>query len=363
MIPLFDLAVDKGEASEIKRVLASVFDSKSYILGKRLATFEKKFADFVQTREAIGVASGTDALKLSLMALGIGAGDKVMTVPFTSPFTAVGILEAGAIPVFCDINEKTFTIDLVDCEKKLDSKVRAIMPVHIFGNPCNINEIIKFAKVHKLKVIEDACQAVGAKFGEKMIGSFGDLAAFSFYPTKNLGAVGDAGMIVTNNLQTSAKLRLLRNGGQTKRFWHEYRGVNSRLDEIQAAVLEIKLKKLAENNNKREVLARRYTEKLSGLPIRFQKVIYGAKSVWHIFVILSKKRNQLKEFLSSKGIVCDIYYPYPLNRQPAFRKFGSILPVSENISKEILAVPLYPALSFENQDYIIKSIEEFFKIK
>ncbi len=360
MVPLFDLAVEKKEASEIKKELARVFDSKSYILGKRLDSFEKKFADFVGTREAIGVANGTDALKLSLMALGIGAGDKVLTVAFTSPFTAVGILEAGATPVFCDIDEKTFTIDLSDCEKKLDSKVCAIMPVHIFGNPCNMDEIIKFAKVHKLKVIEDACQAVGAKIGKKMIGSFGDMAAFSFYPTKNLGAAGDAGMIVTNNLKTSAKARILRHGGQTKRFWHEYRGVNSRLDEMQAAILEIKLEKLAENNSKREVLAQRYREKLSDLPIGFQKVIPGTKSAWHIFAILSEKRNQLKEFLSKKGIVSDIYYPYPLNRQPAFQEFGSNLPVSEKVCSEVLALPLYPGLSFESQDYIIKSIEEFF---
>src|SRR4030042_2981152 len=198
MIPLIDLALDKKLASEIKKQIIDVVDSKNYILGTKLESFEKKFAKFIGVKYAVGVGNGTDALRLSLRALGIGWGDKVLTVSLTSPFTAIAIIEEGAIPVFCDVDEATWTIDITDAKKKVDKKTKAIIPVHLFGNPCDMSSILKFAKENDLKVIEDACQAHGAKYQGKTIGSFGVTAAFSFYPTKNLGAFGDAGIITTN---------------------------------------------------------------------------------------------------------------------------------------------------------------------
>ena len=242
MIPLVDLSIDRQLLRKIRLAIDEVVDSNSFILGKRLEEFENKFAGFIGTKYACGVASGTDALRLSLRALGIGRGDKVLTVALTSPFTVIAIIEEGAIPVFCDVDEKTWTIDPVDVEKKVDKKTKAIIPVHLFGNPCDMDAILKIAKDYNLRVIEDACQAHGAKFRGKMIGSFGDAGTFSFYPTKNLGAFGDAGIITTNDLKVAKMIKILRHGGQTKRFWHEYQGINSRLDEIQAAVLSVRLK-------------------------------------------------------------------------------------------------------------------------
>src|SRR3989344_4187496 len=223
MIPLIDLTIDVETEKTIKREIIKVVESKSYILGKRVEIFEKKFAKFIGTKYAIGVGNGTDALRLCLRALNVGKGDKVLTVALTSPFTVLAILEEGAIPVFCDV-----------AEKKIDRKTKAILPVHLFGNPCVMNAVIKLAEKYKLKVIEDAFQAHGASYKNNMIGSFGDCAAFSFYPTKNLGAMGDGGILVTSNKKIAEMAKILRHGGQTKRFWHKYRGINSRLDEIQA---------------------------------------------------------------------------------------------------------------------------------
>lgn len=361
-VPLIDLSMDSKLGEEIKKAIAGIIDSKVYILGKNLESFEKKFASYMGVKYAIGVGSGTDALRLLLRALGIGAGDKVLTVAITSPFTSIAIIEEGAIPVYCDVDEKTWVLDLADATKKLDKKVRAIMPVHIYGNPCDMKAILKFAKENNLKVIEDACQAHGATIGNKKIGTFGDGAAFSFYPTKNLGGMGDGGMIVTNNKSLAEIIRLLRHGGQTKRFWHVYKGVNSRLDEIQAAILETKLKHLDSFNLIRKKLVKKYKEAFSGLPIAFQESFDGAVSANHLFVIRTKKRDNLKNFLNNKRIVSDLYYPYPLNVQPAFKKYASgNMKVTNMISGELLALPLFPSMTEIQQKYVITSVLEFFK--
>src|SRR3989304_8199914 len=218
MIPLVDLTIDKKLRDKITKEITQVVDSKKYILGAKLESFEKKFAKFIGVKYAIGVGNGTDALRLSLRALGIGNGNKVLTVALTSPFTAIAIIEEGAVPIFCDVDEKTWTIDPADVEKKVDKKTKAIIPVHLFGNPCDMNAILKIAKDYNLRVIEDACQAHGAKFRGKMIGSFGDAGTFSFYPTKNLGAFGDAGIITTNDLKVAEMIKILRHGGRIKSF-------------------------------------------------------------------------------------------------------------------------------------------------
>ncbi len=361
MIPLIDLAEDKIELLKIKKSISDVVDSKSYILGKRLESLERKFSKFIGAKYAVGVGNGTDAIRIALRALGVGRGDKVLTVSFTSPFTSIAILEEGAIPVYCDVDPETWTMDIGSLGRNLDKKVKAIMPVHIYGNPSDMRNISKFARKNKLLVIEDACQAHGATIGNKKVGNWGDAAAFSFYPTKNLGAYGDAGIVVTNSNKLAKLMRYLRHGGQTKRFWHVYRGFNSRLDEIQSAILETKLELLEKKNKRRKFLAERYQKFLADLPIKFQKVNTGYGSAWHLFVIRVEQRDKLMRYLKNQDIASDIYYPYPLHLQPLFKKFVSAkLDNTELLCRELLALPLYPKLSFENQNKIITSVREFF---
>src|SRR3989344_504552 len=357
MIPLIDLTLPKRINDRIKREIARVIDSHNYILGAKVESFEKKFANYCGVRYAIGVGNGTDAIRLALRALGIGKGDRVLTVALTSPFTALAIVEEGAIPVFCDVDERTWTIDIQDAERRIDKKTKAIIPVHLFGNPCDMDAVLKFAKKYDLKVIEDACQGHGATIDGMRVGSFGHAAAFSFYPTKNLGALGDGGMVTTNNKKLADLIRRLRHGGQTKRFWHQYHGINSRLDEIQAAILELKLEELEKNNKKRQLLAKRYKKALQDLPLNFQQNLERTSSIYHLFVIGTSRRNALKKFLTEKSIISDVYYPFPIYMQPAFSKFkGGKLPVCEKLSKDLLAIPLFPTFSFVKQDYIIKNI-------
>ena len=296
-----------------------------------------------------------------MRALGIGHNDKVLTVSLTSPFTSVAIIEEGAIPVYCDIDQETLTLAPNEIEKKIDKNTKAIIPVHIFGNPCDMEKIKRLAKKNRLHVIEDACQAHGAGYQNQKIGSIGDVGAFSFYPTKNLGCMGDGGMVVTNNRKLAEMIRFLRHGGQTKRFWHEYRGVNSRLDEIQAAILGLRLKYLTANNRKRKNLAQRYKKLLSDLPIKFQKENQFGQSANHLFVIRTRKRGQLQNYLLRNGVASDIYYPYPVHKQKAFKDYASYeLPVTEKVTREILALPLYPSLTIENQNEVILLVKKFF---
>jgi len=362
MIPLIDLKPEKDLAKAIKQSVLRVIDSQSYILGNQLETFEKSFAKINKAKEAIGVGNGTDALRLSLRSLGISYGDKVITVSLTSPFTAIAIIEEGAIPIFCDVDPNTWTLDPHDIERHIDKKTKAIMPVHLYGNPAEMRAIKKIAKDHNLKIIEDACQAHLAKIDEIPVGNWGDAAAFSFYPTKNLGAMGDAGAIITNNKELANHIKILRHGGQTQRFWHVYKGFNSRLDEIQAAILNVKIKSLRHHNRQRAIIAQRYKKELANLPLSFQAVIEGGKSVNHLFVIKTDKRDKLHTFLLQKGIQTDVYYPHPTHLQPAFRKFAKTpLPVTEKLTAKLLALPLFPNLSEKDQYTVIKQIKKFFK--
>src|SRR3989344_6180376 len=308
MIPLIDLSLTRKSGEYIFKDVRSVITSKNFVLGDGVRQFESKYAQFLKAKFAIGVGSGTDALRLSLRAAGIGQGDKVLTVAFTSPFTVIAIIEEGAIPIFCDIREDTWTIDVEDAERKIDGKTKAIIPVHIYGNPCDMDSIQKLCSKNKLKLIEDACQAHGAEYKGKKVGTFGIAAAFSFYPTKNLGAFGDGGMITTNNKFVANKIHLLRHGGQTRRFWHEYSGINSRLDEIQAVILLNKLKNLNKNNKKRELIVKKYRQAFSELPITVQKIPRSGVSSNHLFVIRTNKRDKLQKFLIRNNISSDIYY-------------------------------------------------------
>lgn len=345
----------------IEKSIHQVLISNNYILGKQVVLFEKRFAGFIGVPYAIGVGTGTDALRLSLRVLGIGKGDKVLTTAFTSSFTILAIVEEGATPVFLDIDEETWTINPEEIGRNIDKKTRAIIPVHIYGNPCHMPEIIRFTKISRLKIIEDACQAHGAHINGKMIGSWGDLATFSFYPTKNLGGAGDGGIITTHSGKLSTQLTYLRNGGQTQRFLHRVRGVNSRLDELQAAILSVKMALLRKQNIKRRQLAKRYREHLSNLPLTFQKTISGGYHVYHQFVIRTSKRDALKKFLQTKGIMTDIHYPLTADAQPIFKVYKTgTLKKTKLVAREILSLPMFPDLSEKNQDYIIQKIRAFF---
>ena len=361
MIPLFDLKLSKKTESQILKEIKTTIESNTFILGNNVESFEKSFSKYLGVKFSVGVANGTDALTLALKALGIKKGDKVLTVALTSPFTALAIINSGAIPVFCDVDKNTWTIDVDDAQKKIDKNTRVIMPVHLFGNPCNMKAILDLAKNYKLKVIEDACQAHGAKIGREMAGSLGNAAAFSFYPIKNLGAMGDAGMVVTNNNNLSRLLKILRHGGQTKRFWHTYLGINSRLDEIQAAILRTKLKYLARQTQRRVMLASRYIKSLPDLPIGFQKSFNGSQSSYHLFVIRTEKRDRLKNYLRENGVETGIYYPHPIHKQPAFRQYWQgKLKVTELLTKKLLAIPVYPTLLQKQQNVVINKIRSFF---
>lgn len=363
MIPVIDLTADNDVTDTIKRNVLKVIDSQSYILGKELESFEKAFAKINKSKEAIGVANGTDALRLSLRALGVSHGDKILTTSLTSPFTAIAIIEEGAVPVFCEVDESTWTIDPNDMLSRIDKNVKAIMPVHIYGNPADMKTIKKIAEDRSLLLIEDACQAHLAKIDDVPVGNWSDAAAFSFYPTKNLGAMGDAGAILTNDKHLAKHLRILRHGGQTKRFWHVYKGFNSRLDEIQAAILNVKLKRLKKYTSQRSKIAAIYRKELSDLPISFQKTIKGGKSANHLFIIRTKQRDKLQRFLLKKGIAAGIYYPYPVHVQPAFKMYSKVhLPITEKLSRELLALPIYPSLSQSDQEKVIDGLKKFFRL-
>jgi len=345
----------------LSKALRNVFKSGWFILGQNVEAFEKEFADYMGKKYGIGVASGTDALFLALLASGIKRGDEVITVPNTAIPTIAAISAAGAVPVFVDINE-FYTIDTSKIEKKFSDKTRAIIPVHLYGQSCQMAHIINIAKKYNLQVIEDCAQAHGTEYkGAKV--PFGDIGCFSFYPTKNLGAYGDGGMIVTNNEKLFQKLKLLRNYGETVRFTHVIKGYNSRLDEIQAAILRIKLKHLDRWNNGRRKIAKSYTEQLKDFVLTPQED-NDSKHVYHLYVIRTERRDRLKDYLYSKGIGTAIHYPIPAHLQRGYSDFGykkGDFSTCEQFSREILSLPLFPELRDKEIEYICTSVKKFFK--
>lgn len=351
----FENALDKV----IKKSLRSGW----YILGGRVSEFENNFAKFIGTKYAIGVANGMEALQISLLALGIGDGDEVITVSNSAVATALAITNVGAKPVFADIDEYQH-LDVSDLEKKISKKTKAVIPVHLFGQSADIGPIIKIAKKHKLKVVEDACQAHGAKFEGRRVGSFSDLGCFSFYPTKNLGAYGDGGMITTNSKKLYELCLMYRNYGQKNRYEHLVKGLNSRLDELHAAILNEKLKSLVYLNGRRKKAAKRYFECLRGVDgIELPKVRGNGEHVFHLFVIKTQKRDKLQKYLKDKGINTLIHYPIPIHKQRCLRgEFKNTkLPETEKASKLILSLPIHPFIEDREIEYISKIIKEFFK--
>jgi len=334
---------------EILTCLTEILESSHYILGKNVKAFEEEVKSYLQVADAIGVASGTDALHLALRALNIGQGDEVITTPFTFFATVEAILYVGAKPVFVDIEEDSYNIDPEKIEEKITPRTKAIIPVHIFGAPADMVKINKIAQKYGLKVVEDAAQAFGARIGDKKIGSFGDIGCFSFYPSKNLGCFGDGGMVVTNDLEIAEKIRILRNHGSQGRYIHETVGLNSRLDEIQAGILRIKLRHIEEYNEQRRKKASIYTKLLSDAVIT-PKEKDNTYHVYHLYSIRSSDRDRIKDTLANYGIPSVVYYPVPMHLQKAVRFLGykeGDFPIAESVAKEILSLPIYPELPDE----------------
>lgn len=362
MIPLLDLNLEyKMFKSEIEQSLYEVLKSGSFILGDKGKELEISIAKFIGTSHGIGLANGTDALLLSLEALGIGHNDEVITTTFSFFATAEVIARVGATPVFVDIDPVTYNMDPLLLENVITEKTKAIIVVHLFGQPADMDKILNISKRYNISVIEDTCQSIGATFGGKKVGSFGDTGCFSFFPTKNLGAYGDGGMVVTNKQYINEKICLLRNHGCEVRYIHNEIGTNSRLDELQAAILLFKLKMLNEWNLKRGKLASRYTHYLKP-HLKTPVVACGRSHVFHQYCVELDDRDELALFLHKKQIATGIYYPVPLHLQEAFQylkyKEGDF-PVAEETSKRILALPMYPLMTKKQQDKVIFSINEF----
>ncbi|MCK5233191.1 MAG: DegT/DnrJ/EryC1/StrS family aminotransferase [Candidatus Aenigmarchaeota archaeon] len=359
-IPFVDLnAQYQNIKPEIDAAIQSVLDNTSFILGATVNSFEQAFAKFCGTKHVIGVNSGTDALTLVLNAMGIGAGDEVITVPNTFIATTEAITRNGAIPVFVDIDSKTFNIDVTKIETAITPKTKAILPVHLYGQMADMKKISEIAKKHNLRVLEDACQAHGAKDNDVSPGVLSDAACYSFYPGKNLGAYGDAGCVATNSDELAEEIRKLRNHGRDEKHIHAEEGFNSRMDALQAAILLEKLKHLNDWIEKRRENVRFYNKLLDEtLATPLEKD--GKKHVYHLYVIRTRKRDLLQKLLKESDISCGIHYPLPLHLQPAYKymnlKKGDF-PETEKAADEILSLPIYPELEKEKIKYVCEKIK------
>ena len=363
MIPFVDLKAQYDSIkNEIDEAIQNVLNNTSFIMGEELKKFEEEFAWFCDVKYAIGVANGSDALILALRACGIGKGDEVITVPHTFISTAEAISNVGGKIVFVDIDPKTYTIDVSKIEEKVNKKTKAIIPVHLYGQPADMDPIMEMAKKYNLKVIEDAAQAHGAEYKGKKVGSISDVACFSFYPGKNLGAYGDAGTITTNNEEIANKLKMLRNHGRlTAKYEHKIEGYSSRLDNLQAAILRVKLRHLNKWNERRRKNAKKYNELLSNTDgiITPYEADY-AKHVYHLYVVRIEERDKLREELKSKGVATGIHYPIPLHLQLAYNYLGykrGDFPVTEECSQKILSLPMFAELDEEQINEIVKLIK------
>jgi len=354
----------KSIKKEIDKAIKRVLESNQFIGGDEVKEFEKEIAKFCSTKYALSVNSGTDALFLSLKALGIGLRDEVITTPFTFISTAEVIANCGAKPVFVDIDPKTFNINPLKIEEKINKKTKAIIPVHLFGQMADMTRIMRIARKYGLYVIEDAAQAIGAEYKNKKAGTFSDLGCFSFFPSKNLGGYGDGGMVVSNNEELAEKIRLLKNHGSSpkEKYLNLILGTNSRLDTIQAAILRVKLKHLEEWSKARAKKAGLYTNQLGKLKeLITPSIASGRTHIFHQYTIRVNEqvRDKLNKYLSSQGIPTMIYYPVPLHLQPAFKYLGykkGDFPEAEKASEEVISLPIYPELNKNDQNFIIKKI-------
>jgi dTDP-4-amino-4,6-dideoxygalactose transaminase len=359
---------------EIDQAIAEVVSEHYFILGPKVEALEQAIAAYSSARSGIGVASGSDALTLALLAVGVGPGDEVITTPFTFFATAGSISQTGARPVFADIDPRTYNLDPTKIEERITAKTKAIMPVHLFGQCADMEPIKAIARRRDLRIIEDAAQAIGADYIQDSLpplraGSIGDVGCFSFYPSKNLGAFGDGGMVTTDDDELARRLRLLRVHGAAAKYQYQLIGVNSRLDALQAAVLLVKLRYLEEWTGQRRKNAAYYDHlfeeiNAQGLGIEIPHVQYNNRHIYNQYVIRTPMRDELKEFLAREGIGTDVYYPFPLHLQECYKDLGYApgdMIHAERAAQEALALPIYPECAREHQEYIVSRIAEFFR--
>lgn len=354
--------MEKELDKELRGAFERVYEKSWYIEGEEDTKFEKAFAEYCNTDYCVGVGNGLDALMLALKALGIKAGDEVIVPSNTYIATALAVTYVGATPVFVEPDIKTFNINPDEIEEKITSKTKAIMPVHLYGQPCDMDPIMEIAKKNNLFIVEDCAQAHGATYKGKRIGSFGDAAGFSFYPGKNLGALGDAGATVTNNGEIANKIRALGNYGSDYKYHHIYKGNNSRLDEMQAAFLSAKLPHLDRMNEARRYIAKRYSDGITNPEIILPYVPEYANPVWHIYGIRCNRRDSLEKYLNEKGIGTNKHYPIPMHLQECYEDLGlkeGSFPIAEEISKTELSLPMYYGMTEEEIQYVIDSINEW----
>lgn len=333
---------------DVLSAVAGVFESTQFVLGKEVAAFEEEFSDFCNVRHSVGVNNGTSALHLALLAGGVGPGDEVISVPFTFVATTAAIVYAGARPVFVDVNPVTYTMDPRHIEAAITPKTKAILPVHLYGQAADMDAITAIARKHDLLVIEDAAQAHGAEYSGRRCGSIGDLGCFSFYPGKNLGAYGEAGMVTTNNPEFARKIRMLRDWGAEKKYEHILKGYNYRMEGVQAAILRIKLRHLERWTEARRAHARSYAQALEGSGLVLPFELPGNRHVYHIYSILSPERREFMQGLAARGIQAGIHYPTPVHLLPAYSDLGygpGDFPISERVASEEVSLPMFPELT------------------
>jgi len=367
-IPSFDLTEqNRTYKDEYMNAIEEVVMSGQFILGKTVEEFEKALSSYCGVKHSIGVANGSDALYVALKALGIGEGDEVITTPFTFFASAGSIVRTGATPVLADIDPLTYNIDPAEIEKRITPKTKAIMPVHLYGLTCDMDPINEIAKKHGLKIVEDAAQAIGSTYKGKKAGTLGDMACISFFPTKNLGAFGDAGMIVTDDDDVADRCRMIRAHGAKKKYVHEMMGINSRLDAIQAKILGVKLQHLDEFADKRRAVAEKYNRLLADLAkadkVRLPKVPDGCHHVFHQYTIAVENRDALQAHLKQADVASTVYYPIPLHLQKVFSGLGygeGDFPNSEKACRTVLSLPMFPELGDAQINYVVETISAFF---
>jgi dTDP-4-amino-4,6-dideoxygalactose transaminase len=362
-VPFLNLAAQyESLKNELLPVVEQTLAAGHYILGPNVRELESAIGGLAEARFAVGVNSGSDALTLALRAMGIGTGDEVITTPFTYIAPAEAIHQVGARIVFADIDRRTFNLDPESVATKLSARTRAIVPVHLFGQAAPWDELSALARPGRVGVVEDCAQAIGARYRDRSVGGLGQMGCFSFYPTKNLGANGDGGMVVTNDEGLDKKLRMLRVHGIERRYYHDLHGYNSRLDELQAAILRVKLRYLSAWNERRAAIASRYSQGLAGLPVELPVVGEGNTHVYHVYALLTEQRDELQRFLAERGVATIIYYPLPLHLQKVYAELGhrpGDFPVAEDIAARILPLPIYPELTDDQVDYVVEVVREF----
>lgn len=363
-MPLVDLRSQYTSLrGEFTRRLDVVFATMELFVGENVQAFEEEFAGFCDAPYGVGVGSGTEAIQLALMGLGVGEGDEVITVAHTFFATVEAIHAVGAKPVFVDIDAKTYTMDVAQIEERITKRTKAILPVHLYGHPAEMDAIVELANAHGLYVVEDACQAHGARYKGQRVGGIGDVGCFSFYFTKNLGAYGEGGFVACRSAEVAERIRMLRNHGQRARYYHDVFGFNGRLDELQAAFLRVKLPYLERWNELRRGHARYYTEALAGL-LATPYESEAAQHVYHLYVVRTAHRDRLRDWLLENGIGTGIHYPVPCHLQAACKGYGyraGDLPVTEKVAREVLSLPLYPELTEDQRRYVVQSIRAFFE--